>query len=221
MCVWLAHGRVFHWFKSSSPIYWTWVSGKKIFERDGRTVANCDNVSKHQKTFWEDSCFSATSITRWTRQQTNWWTTKPTHMHTHTFPLHQSLPSIFVLIDFCGVRSSWTAAARPAIHLEFKECLGRSVPLLFVLYLMTSLGIISCQQHAWQQVFCLLQQSANSENVIFILTCAVKCYHIWSSRFPLIKISSNWHHHLRYNFTENNDFIRKLHFTQLDNQDTN
>lgn len=50
---------------------------------------------------------------------------------------------------------------------------GRSVPLLFVLYLMTSLGIISCQQYAWQQVFCLLRQSANSANVI--LTCAVKC----------------------------------------------
>lgn len=216
MCVWLAHGRVFHWFKSSSPIYWTWVSGKKIFERDGRTVANCDNVSKHQKTFWEDSCFSATSITRWTRQQTNWWTTKPTH--THILSHYTTLlpkPSQYICAD-------WFLWGKVILNSCCKTCnsfgvqrVGRSVPLLFVLYLMTSLGIISCQQ----QVFCLLRQSANSANVI--LTCAVKCYHIWSSRFPLIRISSNWHHHLRYNVTENNDFIRKLHFTQLDNQDTN
>lgn len=187
-----------------------------------RTVIMCQNIKRHSgkiPVFLQHPSPAGPD-----NKQTGGQRNQHTHAYTY-FPItplcYQSLPSIFVLIDFCGVRSFWTAAARPAIHLEFKECLGRSVPLLFVLYLMTSLGIISCQQHAWQQVFCLLQQSANSANVIFILTCAVKCYHIWSSRFPLIRISSNWHHHLRYNFTENNDFIRKLHFTQLDNQDTN
>ena len=67
-------------------------------------------------------------------------------------PLHYpSLPSMFVLIDFCGVRSFWTAADRPAIHLEFKESSGRSVPLLFVLHrTTTSSGTLPCQQRGWQ-----------------------------------------------------------------------
>lgn len=59
--------------------------------------------------------------------------------------------SMFVLIDFCGVRSSGTAADRPAIHLEFKECLGRPVSFFFVLYRMTtSSGALPCQQRGWQ-----------------------------------------------------------------------
>lgn len=87
-----------------------------------------------------------------TRPHTDWHMTRLKHTHGLVIPLHYpSLPGMFVLIDFCGVRSFWTAADRPAIHLEFKECLGRSALLLFVLYLITtSSSTLACQQHGWQ-----------------------------------------------------------------------
>lgn len=93
-------------------------------------------------------------ITHWTSPHANLCTKRPTRTHTYFpfLPLHYpNPPSMFVLIDFCGVRSFGTAADRPAIHLEFKECSGRSVPFLFVLYRMTtSSGTLPCQQRGWQ-----------------------------------------------------------------------
>lgn len=123
---------------------------KSSFERD-RTLVNHDKMRKHQKTFWKDHCFPASPlyITHWTSSHASSRTKRAAHTHTY-FPFlvlqHSNPPSMFVLIDFCGVRSLGTAADRPAIHLEFKECSGRSVPFLFVLYRMTtSSGTLPCQ----------------------------------------------------------------------------
>lgn len=150
--------RVFHWAESTSPVCWTWVSGKSSFERDRTTMMNYDNMRKHQKTFGKDPGFSCITTVHNTLDQpprTLVWK-RPTHTHTHLLPFlplrYPSPPSMFVLIDFCGVRSLRTAADRPAIHLQFKECSGRSVPFLFVLYrMMTSSGTLPCQQRGWQR----------------------------------------------------------------------
>lgn len=142
---------------------------KKQLWKQQEDVGELYNMTKkHQKTFWKDPCFPASQL--YIAHCTS------PHTHTHTFVqcskrevrahttrghtyfpffttlLHCSgLPSMFVLIDFCGVRSFWTAADRPAIHLEFKECSGQSVSLLFVLHRMTtSSGTLPCQQRGWQ-----------------------------------------------------------------------
>lgn len=84
---------------------------------------------------------------------------------------------MFVLIDFCGVRSLGTGAYRPALHLEFKECSGRSAPVLFVLYrTTTSSGNLHCQQRGWQRsqsvcqsLFYLLSQSPNQCSLVTLI----------------------------------------------------
>lgn len=107
-------------------------------------------MRQHQTTFWEDPCSSRITTVHNTLDQ------RPLRTHNYfPFFFYRSTrpgpPSMFVLIDFCGVRSLETAADRPAIHLEFKECLGRSVPFLFVLHRMTaSSGALPCQKRRWQ-----------------------------------------------------------------------
>lgn len=122
------------------------------------TKVNYDNVRKHQKTFWKDPCFSCITSVHNTLEQP---TCKPVREETcfPLLPLHYpSSPSMFVLIDFCGVRSLGTAADRPAIHLQFKECSGRSVPFLFELYrTTTSSGALPCQLRGWQGSTCVRQ----------------------------------------------------------------
>lgn len=164
-------------------------------------------MRKHQKTFWEDPCSSCITTVHNTLDQ------GPLRTHTY-FPLfffsffyrstRPGPPSMFVLIDFCGVRSLRTAADRPAIHLEFKECLGRSVPFLFVLHRMTaSSGALPCQKRGWQgkqsfhpSVTFPFQLSPNQCSRATVLTLyevgfffSLDC--MLSSGFPTLGIPSN------------------------------
>lgn len=75
-------------------------------------------MRKHQKTFVERSQFPCIVIVHNTLDQP---ARKPVHRKTNT---HLYPPSMFVLIDFCGVRSFGTAADRLAIRRGDQTVLG-------------------------------------------------------------------------------------------------
>lgn len=154
VCVWPVCGKVFHWVESTTPICWTWVSGKSSFGWLRWTMIIWENIKRLSgkiPVFPVSPQYITTC--KPVREETN------AHAYFPLLPLHYpSSPSMFVLIDFCGVRSLGTAADRPAIHLQFKECSGRSVPFLFELYrTTTSSGTLPCQQRGWQGSTCVRQ----------------------------------------------------------------